>query len=232
MRLYYDFHIHSALSPCADRDMTVNNIMQMSRLKGLDAVSVCDHNCAANLRAAEAAAGKAGVLFLPGIEVNTAEEVHVLAYFKDIESACGFGEMIYGALPDIKNNEQIFGQQLVMDENDNVLGKMEKLLISAVPFSIGECVRLIGEYGGCAVPAHINREANSVLGNLGFLPADIRFTALEVMEDRPAGEDLSKYTLLHSSDAHFLGDISEKKNYIEEKNRSAASIVDTLLTNL
>lgn len=228
MQLYYDLHIHSALSPCASEDMTPNNIINMSRLKGLDAVSVCDHNCAANLRAADAAARKEGLLFLPGIEMNTAEEVHLLAYFKDTETACRFGEIVYNALPDIKNNDELFGPQLVMDEQDDITGKLEKLLISALPFSIEECVHMIGEHGGYAVPAHINRGANSLLNNLGFIPENISFKTLEVLPGRPAVANLSGYNILTSSDAHYLEDISEKTNFIFTKTRSVSSILNTL----
>ncbi len=227
MRIFYDFHIHSSLSPCASEDMTINNIVNMSRLKGLDAISVCDHNCAANLKAADIAARRAGLLFLPGLEINTAEEVHLLSYFEDVKAACAFGEMVYGALPDIKNNEDFFGRQLVMDEDDHIVGKMDKLLISALPLSIDECVRLIGEYGGYPVPAHINRDANSILSNLGFFPQNAPFKALEVMPDRPVGIDLSDYRVLHSSDAHFLEDISEKEHFVITKNKSLHAVLHT-----
>ena len=226
MRIYYDFHIHSALSPCASEDMTVNNIINMSRLKGLDAISVCDHNCAANLEAADRAAKKAGILFLPGLEINTAEEVHLLSYFKDVNAACAFGEAVYDALPNIKNDEVFFGRQLVMDEEDNVIGKMEKLLISSLPFTMDECVRMIGEYGGYPVPAHINRDANSVLSNLGFLPQNTPFKVLEVLPGRPAGVSLSGYRALYSSDAHFLQDISEKEHFISAKSKSICAILN------
>lgn len=228
MRLYYDLHIHSALSPCANEDMTPNNIINMSRLKGLDVLSVCDHNCAANLKAVDAAARKAGLLFLPGIEMNTAEEVHLLAYFEDIEAACRLGGLVYDMLPDIQNNDALFGPQLIVDEEDNITGKLEKLLISALPFSIEKCVRMIVEHGGYAVPAHINRGANSLLGNLGFIPEDISFKALEVLPGRPAGADISGYNILTSSDAHYLEDISEKTNFILTKNKSVSSLLNTI----
>ncbi len=229
MQLYYDFHIHSTLSPCASEDMTPNNIVNMARLKGLDAISVCDHNCAANLEAVAEVAQKTGVLFLPGLEVNTAEEVHLLAYFNEVRQACDFGDMVYDALPDVKNNEDYFGSQIIMDSKDRVKGKMDKLLISALPFSLEESVRMIAEYGGCAVPAHINREANSLLNNLGFLPPDINFKTLEVMPGKEAeGVDLYRYHVLNSSDAHFLEDISEKEHTILVNNKSVFSIFNAL----
>ncbi len=230
MRLYYDFHIHSALSPCADVDMTPCNIANMAALKGLDAISVCDHNSGANLRAAAAAAEAAGVLFLPGIELTTAEEVHLLAYFKDLDAACALGEAMYAALPDVPNNEAFFGIQLVMGENDEITGNQEKLLLSALPYSLEECVEMIRRHGGAAVPAHINRESNSILANLGFMPKTVRFRAIETVKqfDTP-GVDLTSYTVLHSSDAHQLCDISEKDNFLIVKKPTIHNIFEALI---
>lgn len=225
MRLYYDLHIHSCLSPCGCEDMTPNNIVNMSVIKGLDVISLCDHNCTANIKALSKAAQKAGILFIPGIEINTAEEVHILGLFENTENACAFGDKVYLALPDFPNNEDFFGRQLMMDENDIVTGKAEKLLISALPFSLDECVRMIREHGGAAVPAHINKGANSILNNLGFLPQNLNFTALEVFQNMPAdAADLSGYRILYSSDAHFLEDISERKNYIEAEEKTISEI--------
>lgn len=209
--------------------MTPNNIVNMSVLKGLDAIAVCDHNCAANLKAVSEVARNAGILFIPGIEVNTAEEVHVLGLFGDVEDACVLGEALYNALPDIPNNEGFFGRQLILDENDEIMGRADKLLISALPYSIDECVRMIRAHGGFAVPAHINKGANSILNNLGFLPQNLCFTALEVADGMPAeGVDLSRYKILHSSDAHFLEDISERKYSLDADFKSAAQIIKTL----
>ena len=229
MRLYYDFHIHSCLSPCGSEDMTPNNIVNMAVIKGLDAVSVCDHNSAANLRAVAEAAGKTGILFVPGIELNTAEEVHLLGYFENLEDACALGDQVYRALPDLPNNEDFFGRQIIMDGNDVQTGRAEKLLISALPFSIDECVCMIREYGGVAVPAHINKGANSILGNLGFLPPNLNFTALEIFRYIPVGGvDLSGYKSLQSSDAHSLEDISERENYLDINGRSVHEILEYL----
>ena len=229
MKLYYDFHIHSALSPCGDDDMTPNNIVNMSLIKGLDAIAVCDHNCTANLPAVSIAAQKAGILFLPGIEINTAEEVHVLAFFVELEQACSFGEKMFAALPAFSNNEEYFGKQLILNENDEVTGKVDKLLISALPYSLDECVDMITEFGGYAVPAHINKNANSILNNLGFIPANQQFKTVEVVQSIPTpGVELDRFNILHSSDAHFLEDISERKNFILVKNITIDDIVKTL----
>lgn len=195
--------------------MTPNNILNMAKLIGLDAVAVCDHNCAANLPAFEKVARDVEITLVPGIELSTAEEVHLLAFFEDVKTAYDFGEFVYNALPDISNNEDFFGHQYIMDENDEIIGKKDKLLISALPFYFNEAVELIRERGGIAVPAHVNKGANSLLENLGFFPPDIVFSTVEEWKGSPCGADISNYTILHDSDAHNLADISERENALE-----------------
>ncbi len=228
MRLYYDLHIHSALSPCADDDMTPNNIVNMARLKELDLITVSDHNCAKNIMAVEKVVGEAGILFLPGIEMTTAEEVHVLAFFEDAGCACEFGDLLYAALPDIKNKPDFFGNQLIMDENDEVIGTLDKLLISALPYDMDECCSLAGEYGGCVVPAHVNKGANSVLANLGFFPPQIEFKTIEVVRGLSIENDISRFEQIHSSDAHNLWQMAERKEFIEVKQRDRKSVLEKL----
>lgn len=232
MKIYYDFHIHSCLSPCGEDDMTPNNIVNMAKLIGLDAIAVCDHNCAANLPAVEKVARDAGLMILPGIELSTAEEVHLLAYFKNAVAAFEFGEFIYDSLPAIPNNEDFFGHQYVMDENDEIIGKKEKLLISALPFYFNEAVDLIRERGGIAVPAHINKGANSLLQNLGFFPSDINFDTVEEWKGAACETDISRYIILHDSDAHNLADLSERENSIEAEDNTREAVLRILGANI
>ena len=112
MSLYYDFHIHTALSPCGDDDMTPNNIINMAALKGLDAIAITDHNCALNVRACCECGKAAGLIVVPGMEVETSEEVHVVCLFDDVDKAEKFGEYVSGHIPPIKNRIDIFGEQL------------------------------------------------------------------------------------------------------------------------
>ena len=132
----YDFHIHSALSPCGDADMTPNNIVNMAYIAGLDAIAITDHNTIGNVRAAQIVGEKVGVKVLPGMEIETAEEVHVLTLFPDIESAEKVAKIVYENLPPIKNRPDIFGNQFYMNENDEITGEEEKLLISSTSLSI------------------------------------------------------------------------------------------------
>ncbi len=218
-KFFYDLHIHSAASPCGDEDMTPNNILNMALLKELDIFSVTDHNCTKNIEVIQKLANDKNIIFVPGIEITSMEEVHLLVYFNDVKNAVEFGEFIYENLPPINNNRDFFGNQQVLDEKDEQTAEIEKLLISALPFSVDECFELSLQYGGIMVPAHINKDANSLLGNLGFMP-NIDFLGVEVVKNIDTGTDVSRFFVLNSSDAHTLWDISEKTNSIGEKTKN------------
>lgn len=218
MDIAYDFHIHSALSPCASNDMTPNNIVNMALLKGLDAISITDHNSCANLPSVMHAASLNGITLLPGIEVQTREEVHVLCYFKSLDNALELGNFIYSRLPDIKADEDIFGEQLVLDFNDNITGKLDKLLLSSTDISLNDLFGITNELEGICIPAHINRKSYSILSNLGFIPQGMDINNVEisgVIADFETPLVLTgHYRIIRSSDAHSLGEISERTNYI------------------
>ncbi len=204
----YDLHIHSCLSPCASDDMTPANIAGMAHIKGLSLIALTDHNSGANLPAMAEAAAEYGLAFVPGIEVTTSEEVHVLTYFADSDTAAAFGDKLYASLPGIENRPEIFGNQLVMDAGDIVKGTLSKLLLQAVPYPLDDVARMVKEIGGCAVPAHINRDSFSLLANLGFIPPGL-FQCVEITRSLPCPDLHGEYRVLHSSDAHDLGAISE-----------------------
>ncbi|HOO13429.1 MAG TPA: PHP domain-containing protein, partial [Bacillota bacterium] len=121
MNLTLDLHIHSALSPCGDNDMTPNNIVNMALLKGLDAIAVTDHNSAENVEAVMKLGFEKGIVVVPGMEVQSKEEVHLLCYFSDLDRALGFQQRVYDNLEG-ENNPDYFGDQLIMDEMDRVVG--------------------------------------------------------------------------------------------------------------
>lgn len=213
--IYYDFHIHSCLSPCGDKDMTPNNIVNMAALLGLDAIAVSDHNSVGNVRAAMEVAKSVGITVIPGMEVQTAEEVHILTLYPSIEAAEKVAGEVYKKLPDIKNRPEIFGEQVFMDSGDNITGYEEKLLISSADMSVNELFDLVKSVGGIFIPAHVDRHSYSVLTNLGFIPDDIDIRHIEVSrmtEDvgayLAARNELSKYKLFRNSDAHYLQDIA------------------------
>lgn len=223
--IYYDFHIHSALSPCGDKDMTPNNIVNMAALSGLSAIAISDHNTVGNVRAAMAVGKECGVTVLAGMEIETAEEVHILTLYPSIEAAEAAAEVVYRSLPDIKNRADIFGEQVFMDEDDNICGYEEKLLISSSTLSINEVFDLVKSVGGIFIPAHVDRHSYSVLTNLGFIPDDIDIKNIEISKSTAdlsaylaARPELSKYNIFRNSDAHYLQDISMAEATLDVEN--------------
>lgn len=221
MRYFYDLHLHSALSPCGDEDMTPNNIVNMALLKGLDIIALSDHNSAGNLRAAAKAAGSR-LLVIPAIEVESAEEVHIVCYFPSVDRAEQFSEELKAQLPPIENRPDIFGRQLYLNEKDEVTGEEHQLLVCASGLSIEQVFSLTANYGGASVPAHIDRSSSSILSNLGFIPPDLPVSALEItakgraeLEQKYAG-----FRILTNSDAHYLEDIAEPEFSLDLEEKS------------
>ena len=224
MKYAVDLHIHSCLSPCGDELMTPNNIVNMAFLKQLDMIAVADHNTARHLPAIKKVADNVGVGLLPAIELNTQEEVHMLAYFRSVEEALAFSDEIYAYLPPIKNRPEFFGPQLELDENDEVVREEERLLISALGLSIDQLVKMLNQRGALAVPAHINRGSNGILQALGFLPPALKFAALEVSVGTPLPHKgiPNELIQLHSSDAHYLENMFERQEFLEMPSPDAA----------
>lgn len=220
--IFYDFHIHSALSPCGDKDMTPNNIVNMATISGLDTIAVSDHNTVGNVRSAIEAGKLCGVNVIPGMEVETSEEVHILTLYPSIEIAEDVAKEVYRKLPDIKNRADIFGEQIYMDKEDNITGYEEKLLISPTTLALEDLFDLVKSAGGLFIPAHVDRHSYSVLTNLGFIPDDLDIQHIEISKSTTdvesylnARKDLRKYNIFRNSDAHYLGDISIKEAFLD-----------------
>lgn len=217
----YDLHIHTCLSPCGDKLMTPPNIANMAFIKGLDIIAVTDHNTTGNAAAVMRAARDLPLTVIAGMEVTTAEEIHVVCLFPDAESARRAGDYIYSHLPPIKNKPQFFGEQELMDENENVLGTLELLLPNATDISYDKLPEIIESFGGFCWPAHIDRPSNSVLSVFGVLPDLPKYPALEVrdcgkfFEDTANGHYKAEHTILTDSDAHMLEMISDREHFIE-----------------
>jgi len=227
-RLAVDLHIHTALSPCADDEMTPCNIANMSILKGLDAIAVTDHNACGNVSAVMEAAGDR-LLVIPGMEVTTEEEVHLLAYFRTLADALSFSDEIKAHLPGIPNHSELFGHQWIMDAEDRTMGEREDMLLTSTDLSFDETVALIGSHGGVAVPAHVDRDSFSVLSQLGFMPRHLPVAVIEVSHGgiNPLGDE---WRILTSSDAHRLGDILEREFFIDVSKKDTDSILDWIGT--
>jgi hypothetical protein len=228
MTLRVDLHIHSCLSPCGDEEMTPNNLVNMAWLKGLDVIAVADHNRAANLPACARVAEARGMVLLPALEVACREEVHILCYFPTLEAAADFDAWLYPQIPPVNNRADFFGRQCVLDEEDRLVAIEPRLLVQASGASLDSVAARAAALGGVAVPAHIDRGANSLLHVLGFFPENVGFGAVEVVGDLPSGVDLRGKLVLRGSDAHRLEDIAEPGFPLEAPERSAAGVLAAL----
>lgn len=232
MKVYYDFHIHSCLSPCSDDDMTPNNIVNMSLLKGLNVIAVTDHNTMKNCSSIMTIAEETDLLVIPGMEVQTREDVHVVALFPTLESCKAMEEVLDEHRLMLPHKPVKFGPQLVMNTEDEVIGEYPITLMASIDIGIDQLIERIYNMGGVVFPAHINKQANSVLSNLGFIPKEWPIAAVEIF--RPAENEAlvasysEKYKVLKNSDAHYLHDISEAINYIELAEVSTEEIIKYL----
>lgn len=235
MNLTYDLHIHSCLSPCGDDDMTPANIAGMAALKGLEVIALTDHNTCRNCPAFMAAAAEYGVLAVPGMEINTSEEVHAVCLFPTLETALDFDAYVYKKLIKFPNNEAIFGKQQIYDEQDQVCGSEPNLLINATQLSFDGLWELVLSYGGVMFPAHVDKTANSLIANLGFIPPDSQFTTAEVKDLRKLHQlrrdhpYLEQCRIISNSDAHYLEHINEPELTLSVEERTAAAVVGALL---
>ena len=227
MKLSYDLHLHSCLSPCGDRDMTPNNIVNMASLLGLDVIAVSDHNTARNLPAVFAVAERVGLLVIPAMELCSAEEIHMLCLFPALQNALSCSEAVYPYLPKIRNKPEIFGEQLVLDENDSVIGEEPYLLINALSLPLDELIHVVKRHDGLAIPAHADKNAYSITASLGMIPPEYGFPCIE-QKNPDAVLDFSGGRIFNS-DAHYLEHINEPLHFLESKDKSISSILHTLL---
>ncbi|MBR5438395.1 MAG: PHP domain-containing protein [Clostridia bacterium] len=234
MKLYYDLHLHSCLSPCGDADMSPYNLVNMAKLMGYDIIALTDHNSSLNCESAVEIGRQIGLTVVPGMELCTSEEIHNICLFPTVEKAMEFSSFIKSAMPPVKNREEIFGEQLIMDTGDGIKGKEEILLTVASSVSIEELPALVKGYGGVCYPAHIDRSSYSVISALGDFPAELDVTAFELTPDadeeqyRKDCPALEGKILIRSSDAHYLHNMREAEFTLELKENSAQALIDFL----
>lgn len=231
-RLKYDFHIHTVLSPCGDCDSTPNNVVNMAMVKGLDAIAITDHNTVRNARACMKVGESVGVTVVPGMELTTSEDVHIVCLFPDIDSAEAFGEEVAKRRMKVKNKEEVFGEQIIMNELDEEIGREEELLILSTDIGVYDVKSLVDGFGGVCYPAHIDRESNGILQVLGAIDPLMGFNAAEVSR-RGTDEDVKKADglfVLRSSDAHNIVDIAEGEDAseIEVEENTPMAILNTI----
>jgi PHP family Zn ribbon phosphoesterase len=207
-----DLHIHTCLSPCAQPEMLPTEIVKQARSNKIDFVGICDHNSAENVSAVRKAGEREGVHVLAGMEICSSEEVHILTFFNDDKALSEMQSIVYENLPG-ENDEEYFGEQLIVDEYDKITGSIRKLLIGSTTLSIDRVVELVHNLNGLAVASHIDRPSFSIISQLGFVPKELPLDALE-LSWRCQESEVIKYEnydlpLVKSSDAHSLSDIGK-----------------------
>lgn len=216
---YYDLHIHSCLSPCGDTYNTPCNIAGIAALSQLDIAALTDHNTCANCPAFFKAAEHYGVIPIAGMELTTAEDIHIICLFPTLEGAMEYSAYIDTRRVKIKNRTDIFGEQPILNEHDEIIGQDEFLLSNATTVTVDEVKGLAKSFGGVAIPAHIDRSSNSIISVLGTLPDTPDFDCVEFYGSEKIEEYKSRYPIgdkkiIIDSDAHYLHSMRERENRI------------------
>ena len=220
-KYYYDLHIHSCLSPCGDDDMTPNNIAGMAALNGLNIVALTDHNTTKNCPAFFEAAKRNGIIPVAGMELTTSEDIHIVCLFEQLQAAMEFDREVEKHRILIPNRVDIFGEQMILDGMDEVIGTEPYLLSNATDISVDNAGRIVNSFGGICYPAHVDREANGIIATLGIFPDDESFLCAGFHNGEKIKEYTEKYPAIRtrrplvSSDAHFLWDIRDKEYFLE-----------------
>jgi len=226
-----DLHIHSVLSPCGGLEMSPSALVSRLQELGVQWFAITDHNSMANCPAYEAVAQKAGLFFTWGVEIQSLEEIHLLAYFDDIGQAQAFDQELYQSLLPIDNDPDFFGDQVIIDENENILRVEPRALINSSVWDLATAAEQISAYGGLAVPAHVDADVNSVLSQLGFLPdypefellgISARLNLAEFLKSHP---ELSEKAFIRASDAHYLSDLGHGSCMIQAQDPSVHEIL-------
>lgn len=232
MKFYYDLHLHSCLSPCGSDEMTPADLAAMCALAGLDIVALTDHNTCGNCAAFCQAAQERGLLALAGMELCTQEDIHVVCLFPDPERAERFGAYVAEHLPPFANDPEIFGRQLYMDSEDNILGEEERMLAASTDISVEKVPALVASYGGFAYPAHIDRPSFSLLGVLGLWDPSLGFPLAELSHNCPADfvnrPDLEGLRFIMDSDAHYLDQIWGAEHSMDLPERTSEAVMTWL----
>lgn len=219
-RYYYDLHVHSCLSPCADNDSTPASLAGMAAVIGLDVVALTDHNSARNCPAFFKAAEAYGIIPIAGMELTTSEDVHMICLFPTLEAALSFNDFVDEHIMRVKNRPDIFGEQLLCNELDEIEDRLDYLLSVATDVSVETLPDEVRRYGGICYPAHIDRDSNGIIAILGALPDFPTFNTVEMRDTEKLSEYREKYGLdgkniVFSSDSHMLGVMNDKDRFFD-----------------
>lgn len=207
-----DLHVHTVLSPCAEIEMIPPLIVESALEMGITLIAITDHNASGNIQAVQKAAQGTDLIVLPGMELQTKEDVHVLCLFDTLDQIDKFQVIVDNNLPGMKNKPSFFGHQLIVDETGSYLGTEDRLLITSTFLSIDTVFAEVELLGGLMIPAHINRKINGLIEILGFVPTEISITALEIsrhispQEAYQAYPQIKDYPLIQSGDVHRLNE--------------------------
>lgn len=238
MKLYYDLHIHSCVSPCAEDDMTPADIAGIGALNNLSVMALTDHNSCENCPAFFEACEYYGIIPIAGMELTTAEDIHIVCLFPSLDDALAFSSVVYDRIMPIMNKPEIFGNQRVVDIDGNTLKTIDKLLISATDITIDEVPSLVFEYSGVCYPAHIDRESNGIISILGDIPPEPGFRCAEFRDGNNTEAYKKNYPIINdymyisSSDAHRLSDINTDINFFEIPDGSECSVVNWIIERI
>ena len=213
--------------------MTPADLAAMCALAGLDIVALTDHNACGNCAAFCRAAQARGLLALAGMELCTQEDIHVVCLFPDPETAGRFeAEVVAPRLSSIPNDPEIFGRQILMDQEDGVLGEDPRLLAMGAQIALEEVPGLVRTYGGAAFPAHIDRPSFSLLGVLGLWDPGLDFPVAELSRACPPDfarrPDLAGLRFVTDSDAHYLDQVWDAQYTMDLPERTARAVLDWL----
>jgi len=215
LRAYHcDLHVHTCLSPCADLEMYPSAVVEKSIAEKLDIIAICDHNASENMQFVLRLAEGKSLTILPGIEITSSEEVHLLALFDTLDDLKKIQDIIYDHLSGT-NREEVFGCQAIVNDLDEVEGFNDKFLLGATKLPLLDIIHLIHSFGGLAIASHIDRESFSIISQLGFIDQEIPLDALEITRQtgirgaRIKYPELARFPFIESSDAHFIKDIGQ-----------------------
>jgi 3',5'-nucleoside bisphosphate phosphatase len=217
-----DLHVHTVLSPCADIEMIPPLIVQSALSHGINLIAVTDHNATANIQSVQKAAQDTGLIVLPGMEVQTKEEVHVLCIFDTLDQVIAWQAIVDKFLPNIENRPDFFGEQFVVDETGDFIRRENRLLLNSIDLAFEEVASEVRKLGGLFIPAHVNRKAFGLFANLGLIPENVKVEALEISRHITPQEannlypQTKRYSLIQNGDVHYIDEFLGSTQYFLE----------------
>ncbi len=230
----FDFHIHSGLSACAEKVMSPRQFLKRAKEKGLDVIAITDHNASANVRLSIELSAEFDLRVIPGMEVCTSEDIHMLALFEKCPELADFQALVDEKLPPGENPVEIFGYQIIYDKDDEIVDIDDKLRQIGITLDMNRLISEIKSRNGVVIASHVFREKFSLTSQLGFIDSSAGFDALEISarqwvnEKYSAGKRISGYPVITSSDAHFLDFVGKIYMEIESKTKNLHEIIKSL----